>query len=47
MGVCALYKGGRNALLIEEEMRKMDGCDMDKFGALDRSENTTANLGDT
>ena len=26
-----LYKGERNVLLIEEEMRKVDGCDMEKL----------------
>ena len=29
-----------------DEMRKIDECDMDKFGTLDRSEKTIAILGD-
>ena len=29
-----------------EEMRKIDECDMEKFGAYDRSEKTIAILGD-
>ena len=29
-----------------EEMRKIDECDMEKFGALDRSEGTITILGD-
>lgn len=43
MGKCELCKEERNAL---EKMRKMDGCDMEKFGTLDNSEKTTAILGD-
>ena len=31
---------------VLEEMRKMDECDMEKFGALDGSEKTIAILGD-
>ena len=33
--------------VLEEEMRKMDECDMEKFGTLDSSEKTIAILGDT
>ena len=44
VGECAIYKEERDAL--EEEMRKFDGCDMDEFGRLERSEKTIAILGD-
>ena len=33
---CELYKEERK--MLEEEMKKMDGCGMEKFGALDGSE---------
>ena len=39
-----MYKEERGVL--EEEMRKMEEFDMEKFGALDSSEKTIAILGD-
>ena len=39
---CEIYKEERDAL----EMRKIDECDMEKFGTLDSSEKTIAILGD-
>lgn len=39
---CEMYKAERDML---EEMRKMDECDMDKFCALENSEETIAILG--
>ena len=41
MGECEIYKEERDAL---EEMRKIDDCDMEKFGTLDSSEKTIAVL---
>ena len=41
VGECEIYKEERNVL----EMRKIDECDMEKFGTLD-SEKTIAILGD-
>ena len=32
--------------MLEAEMRKVDGCDMEKFGTSDSSEKTIAILGD-
>ena len=43
VGECEMYKEEPDVL---EEMRKMDECDMEKFGALDGSEKTIAILGD-
>ena len=37
---CKIYKEEWDAL--EEEMRKLDVCDMEEFGRLERSEKTTA-----
>ena len=36
LGECEIYKEERNAL--EEEMRKLDVCDMEEFGKLGSSE---------
>ena len=44
VGECEIYKEERDAL--EEEMRKLDVCDMIEFGRLESSEKTTAILGD-
>ena len=44
VGECDTYKEERDVL--EGEMRKMDECDVDKFGTLDSSEITIAILGD-
>ena len=43
MGECEIYKEEWDVL---EEMRKVDECDMEKFGTLDDSEKTIAILGD-
>ena len=43
MGECEIYKEERD---VSEEMRKIDECDMEKFGTLDGSEKTIATLGD-
>ena len=42
VGECEIYKEERDVL----EMRKIDECDMEKFGTLDSSEKTIATLGD-
>ena len=42
VGECEIYKEEPDVL----EMRKMDECDMEKFGPLDSSEKTIAILGD-
>ena len=42
MGECEIYKEERDVL----EMRKIDDCDMQKFGTLESSEKTIAILGD-
>ena len=42
MGECEIYKEERDVL----EMRKIDDCDMEKFGTLESSEKTIAILGD-
>ena len=42
VGKCELYKRERNVL--EEEMRKIDECDMEKFGTLDSSDEKIAIL---
>ena len=39
-----MYKQER--IVLEEGMRKIDECDVDKFGTLDSSEKTIAILGD-
>ena len=39
-----MYKEERDVL--EEEVREIDECDMEEFGALDRREKTIAILGD-
>ena len=44
VGECEIYKEERDAL--EEEMRKLDVCDMEDFGRLERSEKTIAIPGD-
>ena len=44
VGECEIYEEERDAL--EEEMRKLDGCDMEEFGILENSEKTIAILGD-
>ena len=31
--------------MLDEEMRKLDGCDMEEFGRLESSEKTNAILG--
>ena len=43
-GECEIYKEERDAL--EEEMRKLDVCDMEEFGRLKSGEKTVAILGD-
>ena len=43
-GECEIYKEERDAL--EEEMRKLDACDMEEFGRLESGEKTIAILGD-
>ena len=43
MGECEIYKEERDVL---REMRKVDECDMERFGTLDSSEKTIAILGD-
>ena len=43
-GKCEIYKEERDTL--EEGMRKIEGCDMEKFGTLDSSEEMIALLGD-
>ena len=43
VGECEIYKEERDAL---EEMRKLDVCDMKKFGRLESSDKTIAILGD-
>ena len=45
VGECETHKEERDAL--EEEMRKLDVCDMEKLGKLESSEKTIAILGDT
>ena len=40
---CEIHKEERDVL---EETRRIDECDMEKFGTLDSSEKTTAILGD-
>ena len=40
VGECEMYKEERNVL--EEETREIDECDMEKFGALDSSDQTNA-----
>ena len=44
IGECEIYKEERDSL--EEEMRKLDACDMEEFGRLKSSEATIAILGD-
>ena len=44
MGICEIYKEERDVL--EGEMRKINECDMEKYGTLDSSEKTIAILGD-
>ena len=44
VGECEIYKEERDAL--EEEMRKLDVCDMGECGRLESSEKTIAILGD-
>ena len=44
VGECEIYKEERDAL--EEEMRKLDECDMEEFGRLESCEKTIAILGD-
>ena len=41
---CEIYEEERDAL--EEKMRKLDVCDMEEFGRLERSEKTIAIPGD-
>ena len=41
MGECEIYAEERDVL----EMRKIDGCDMEKFGTLDSSEEMIAIVG--
>ena len=43
VGECTIFKEERDALA---EMRKLDVCDMEKFGRLESSEKTIAILGD-
>ena len=43
MGECEILKEERD---VVEEIRKIDECDMDKFGTLHSSEKTIAILGD-
>ena len=44
VGECEIYKEERDAL--EEDMKKLDVCDMEEFGRLESSEKTMAILGD-
>ena len=44
VGECEIYKEERDAL--EEEMRKLDVCDMEEFGTLESGEKMIAILGD-
>ena len=44
MGECQLYKEERDVL--QDGMRKIDECGMEKFGTLDCREKTIAILGD-
>ena len=44
MGERELYKGEQD---VFQDMRKIDGCVMEKFGTFDSSEKTIAILGDT
>ena len=44
VGECEIYKEEWDAL--DEEMRKLDVCDMEEFSRLERSEKTIAILGD-
>ena len=44
MGECQLYKEERDVL--QDGMRKIDKCGMEKFGTLDSREKTIAILGD-
>ena len=44
VGECKIYKEERDAL--EEEMRSISECNMEKFGTLDSSEKTISILGD-
>ena len=44
VGECEIYKEERDAL--EEEMGKLDECDMEEFGRLESGEKTIAILGD-
>ena len=44
---CELLEGERNVLLIQVDMRKIDGRDMDKLGTLDSNEKTIDISGDT
>ena len=44
VGECETYKEDREAL--EEEIRKLDVCDMEEFGRLESSDKTIAILGD-
>ena len=44
MGECKIYKEERDAL--EEELRNIGECNMEKFGTLDSSEKTISILGD-
>ena len=43
VGECERYKEERD---LSEETRKIDECDMEKFGTLDSREKTIATLGD-
>ena len=43
-GECEIYKEERDVL--EEEIRKLDECDMEEFGRLESGEKTIAILGD-
>ena len=42
VGECEIYKDERDVL--DEEMIKIDECDIEKFGTLNSSEKTTAIL---
>ena len=44
VGECEIHEKERDVL--EEDMKKIDECDMEKFGTLDNSEKTMAILGD-
>ena len=44
VGECEIYKEERDAL--EEEMRKLDACDMEEFGSLESGAKTIAILRD-